>query len=118
MDPESVGGKEVANVSFVHDNGSEEKSQLIIAYKGTANDLEWADNGQAMYYDVTDTPQLKAALDFFDKEVADWDGNVLTDGHSKGGNKAQYVTLMRGDLNKINQSINNILNLVPRPELC
>ena len=76
---------------------------MIIAYKGTGGALEWRDNGHAANLNVTDSPQQIAALDYFNKQALDKDGNKLVSGdiyvtgHSKGGNKAQYVTIMQGD---------------------
>jgi len=77
---------------------------LIIIYKGTGGPLEWRDNGEGGYSNITDTAQQKKALEYFDSQIYDEKGNIMVSGniyvtgHSKGGNKAQYVGVLRGEL--------------------
>lgn len=67
---------------------------IYVIYRGTS-DGEWPDNGLGLC--VEETPQQQEALSFFDLLAQsgrlDTDGHVYVSGHSKGGNKAQYVTL-------------------------
>ena len=67
----------------------------IIAFRGTTG-IGWVDNIKGGF--VTDTPQQLKALEFFDHvdNVFNFDHYTLT-GHSKGGNNAQYITIVAGD---------------------
>lgn len=71
----------------------------IIAYKGTGGDIEWIDNGEGAYSDTTDTVQQQKALDYYErmKQLYGADQKIYVTGHSKGGNKAQYVGVLKGD---------------------
>ncbi|WP_321385112.1 Mbeg1-like protein [uncultured Enterococcus sp.] len=73
-------------------------NELIIVYKGTGGDTEWRDNGEGGYSNVTDTALQQAALTYYDnmKEIHGGNKNIYVTGHSKGGNKAQYVGVLRG----------------------
>ena len=70
---------------------------VTVAYRGT-HDGEWLDNSFA--YAGSDSPQQVEALRYFNEVVEGFDGDYFKDhtlsitGHSKGGNKAQYVTLV------------------------
>ncbi len=70
------------------------KQQTILSFRGTS-DSEWIDNGQGAA--SVSTVQQERALAYF-KELAD-NGYITEDmdmtitGHSKGGNKAQYIML-------------------------
>ena len=76
---------------------------VTVAYRGT-HDGEWLDNTYA--FAGSDSPQQREALKYFNYTVESFgagyfENNRLTvTGHSKGGNKAQYVTLVSdfGDL--------------------
>lgn len=85
--PGGGGGK---SVIFV-DSGSKES---VVAFKGTESDAEWKDN--FMGANMSDTPQQKNALDWYrdayDRHGLD-DYYVTVTGHSKGGNKAKYITV-------------------------
>lgn len=83
---------------------------LYVAYRGTG-DGEWPDNGLGLTRAAT--PQQEQALCYFEEVAAEleekgsltlsdengqkeWEGRVgrmIVTGHSKGGNKAQYVTM-------------------------
>ena len=67
---------------------------VYIVYRGTG-DGEWPDNGLGMTQ--TATVQQKRALEYFEEVVDDMkltaEQRVVVTGHSKGGNKAQFVTM-------------------------
>jgi hypothetical protein len=76
--------------------------QVVVAFQGTAGPGEWLDNGQGGYAGVADTPDQTAALTYFN-HVANqfgWtsDTDVTVTGHSKGGNLAVYVAVLRPDV--------------------
>ncbi len=89
---------------YVTNASIEYGDDLIIIYKGTGGPLEWRDNGEGGYSNITDTKQQKKALEYFDSQIYDEKGNIMVSGniyvtgHSKGGNKAQYVGVLRGEL--------------------
>ena len=65
-----------------------------VGFQGTNAD-EWVDNGEGMAQ--CNTLQQQDAADYFDRMVERYGitevDNVIVTGHSKGGNKAQYVTM-------------------------
>jgi hypothetical protein len=65
-------------------------------FRGTSGDDEWADNGQGMLSETT--VQQKAALRFI-MELKQMPSvrTITAAGHSKGGNKAQYVAVAAPD---------------------
>lgn len=63
--------------------------EAVVAFCGTRGAPEWQDNFEGLT--ETDTLHQKRALDFI--ENLDYE-HVSVVGHSKGGNKAQYVTLL------------------------
>ncbi|MFD3262201.1 Mbeg1-like protein [Paenibacillus lentus] len=63
--------------------------EATVVFRGTGGDFEWFDNGQGGY--LADTPQQIAALKYV--ESLEYD-NITVTGHSKGGNKAQYVAIL------------------------
>lgn len=70
------------------------KDTVYVVYRGTG-DGEWPDNGVGMT--ESSTPQQEQALRYFE-EVTEQMGitseqRLIVTGHSKGGNKAQYVTM-------------------------
>jgi hypothetical protein len=84
---------------------SPDGQDVIVAFQGTANDAEWYDNGLGGFSDTTDTPVQEQALHYFDDMMADYGPSpsapgvsVTTTGHSKGGNLAMYVSLLRPDI--------------------
>lgn len=66
-----------------------------VSYCGTG-DGEWTDNGKGMY--MASTLQQERAAAYFDNMVQKYgwteSDQIIVTGHSKGGNKAQYTTLM------------------------
>ncbi|MBD5395806.1 MAG: DUF2974 domain-containing protein [Lachnospiraceae bacterium] len=69
-------------------------SSIYVVYRGTA-DGEWPDNGLGMT--EVSTLQQERALTYFEtvveKEHFSQEQKLIITGHSKGGNKAQYVTM-------------------------
>ncbi len=67
---------------------------VYVAYRGTG-DGEWPDNGIGMTQAIT--IQQARALSYFDRVVETMDlkesQRVIVTGHSKGGNKAQFVAM-------------------------
>lgn len=90
------GSDRVVNISFIFEDN------LIIVYKGTAGDYEWKDNVEGTY-NITDTKQQRRALSYFDKMVEKFPNvnKIYVSGHSKGGNKAQYIGILRGNMSKL-----------------
>lgn len=81
---------------------------LIIGYKGTAGPLEWADNAVAAYYTTTISPSQINSLEYFDKMYLKYHeqvNEIYVTGHSKGGNKAMFVTLMTKYYDKITKTV-------------
>ncbi len=68
--------------------------QGIITYKGTSGYEEWCDNTSGLTQRDTDLQQ--DALRFYNECAQQFDNMIVT-GHSKGGNKAMYVTIAAGD---------------------
>lgn len=100
--------RDVDNTQYANESGSQRVTNAtitygkdtIVVYKGTAGDMEWRDNGEGSYSNITDTAQQQKALEYYDKMVdrfAADGGDIYVTGHSKGGNKAQYVGVLRGD---------------------
>lgn len=61
-----------------------------VVFRGTGDTYEWEDNLKGAY--ITDTDSQKAALDFVNNIDSKYQ-DITVSGHSKGANKAQYVTL-------------------------
>jgi len=72
-----------------------EYDTVYVVFRGTTTLKEWEDNGQGAY--EYDTKQQICALDYINKLNYK---NILVSGHSKGGNKAQYVTIRSPKINK------------------
>lgn len=72
----------------------EKNGKVFITYRGTG-DGEWPDNGVGMTEPVT--IQQRRALQYFEQVVSEEElgsgQRVIITGHSKGGNKAQFVTM-------------------------
>lgn len=71
--------------------------QVTVTYMGT-NGGEWVDNGYGLSGDMISTPQQDQAVNYFDAIVQanGWDENspyIHLTGHSKGGNKVQFVIM-------------------------
>ncbi|HEY4391789.1 MAG TPA: Mbeg1-like protein, partial [Paenibacillus sp.] len=60
-----------------------------VVFRGTAGDYEWYDNGTGGY--LSDTDMQKQALKYVESLPYT---NITVTGHSKGGNKAQYVGIL------------------------
>lgn len=84
-----------------HKNGmrvacfNDNDNNAIVIFRGTTTQKEWEDNGQGAY--EYDTDQQIDALNYINSLLYD---NIIVSGHSKGGNKAQYVTILSPKINK------------------
>ena len=72
--------------------------EVTVTYRGT-NAGEWVDNGYGLAGEESYTPQQQQAVDYFDAVVEknNWDEDspyIHLTGHSKGGNKVQFVIMM------------------------
>lgn len=71
-----------------------DKGSIYVVYRGTG-DGEWMDNGLGMTKE--ETLQQKRALQYFEetveREQIQKGQTLIVTGHSKGGNKAQFVTM-------------------------
>ena len=93
----NISGRDrVVNVTFLYEDN------LIIVYKGTAGDFEWKDNVEGTY-NISDTKQQRIALSYFDEMVEKFKDvkKIYVSGHSKGGNKSQYIGVLRGNMSKL-----------------
>lgn len=71
---------------------ADSRERMYVIYRGTHGDSEWLDNAEGML--VSDTIQQKAALNYLLSVKERYKPRYLAvAGHSKGGNKAQYITL-------------------------
>lgn len=89
-----TGGKGV-NATIKYDDS------YIVVYKGTAGAIDWKDNEEGGYSNISDTKQQIAAAEYFERMMNAKPGyidTVYVTGHSKGGNKAQYVGVRFGDM--------------------
>lgn len=66
-------------------------TDVNVVFRGTSGAYEWRDNGQGGY--KTDTEQQQAAADYINGLPLEYGDAITVTGHSKGGNKAQYVTI-------------------------
>lgn len=73
----------------------DEKRNVTVVFRGTATTKEWEDNGQGAY--EYDTEEQIDALNYINSLEFN---NITVTGHSKGGNKAQYVTILSSKINK------------------
>ncbi len=62
-----------------------------VVFKGTQNGYEWDDNGEGAY--LLESDCQKAAADYINLLPEQYGNHLTVCGHSKGGNKAQYVTI-------------------------
>ena len=67
-------------------------NEAIVAFKGTQSDAEWIDNVSGLYQ-VPTAFQTNALNWFRSLDLEGYDTITVT-GHSKGGNKAKFITLM------------------------
>lgn len=77
--------------------------EAVVAFRGTAGN-EWKDDfvgGAATdTYDGVSTQQQINALEWYKSLELDDYGIVTVTGHSKGGNKAKYITVMDGTVDR------------------
>ncbi|WP_435924237.1 Mbeg1-like protein [Paenibacillus sp. DYY-L-2] len=73
-----------------------ETEEAVVVFRGTSGDLEWHDNGTGGY--LSDTEMQKRALDYIESLPYD---NLTVTGHSKGGNKAQYVGILSDKVKRV-----------------
>ncbi len=73
---------------------SPDGESMYVVYRGTS-DGEWLDNGMGLYED--ETVQQRQAVEYFDSVMGSVAltgvQRIVVTGHSKGANKAQYVTM-------------------------
>ena len=84
--PKNSNGKTYA-MRFEPTPGHE--GNTVVAFRGTLGGAEWIDNVKGMIQ--TDTEAQREALDYIESIPSD---NITVVGHSKGGNKAQYVAIL------------------------
>lgn len=73
----------------------DKQDNATVVFRGTVTEGEWKDNGQGAY--EHDTKDQIEALDYINNlEFKD----IIVTGHSKGGNKAQYVTILSNKVSK------------------
>lgn len=73
----------------------------VVVYKGTQSPEEWADNLAGS--NLADTPQQRNALNWYRQVYQQLGLNryrVTVTGHSKGGNKAKYVSILDSTVNR------------------
>ena len=83
---ESVKNKQL-NILFTDSN-----NKALVVFKGT-DKYEWHDNAAGGQWDVAETEQQRNANDFITNNCKEYE-KVIVSGHSKGGNKAQYVAIL------------------------
>ncbi len=91
-DPElyslDIAGKDdsVPAICFTDPN---DPDSAVVAFKGTTGQKGWWDNGSG--FGLSDTEKQKEALEYIENLPYN---SITVTGHSKGGNKAQYVTVL------------------------
>lgn len=83
---ESVENKQL-NILF-----TDNQNRALVIFKGT-DKYEWHDNAAGGQWDVAETEQQRNANDFITNNCKEYE-KVIVSGHSKGGNKAQYVAIL------------------------
>lgn len=73
----------------------DKQDNATVVFRGTVTEGEWKDNGQGAY--EHDTKEQIEALDYMNNLEFK---NIIVTGHSKGGNKAQYVTIVSDKVSK------------------
>lgn len=74
---------------------SQTHSEAVVVFKGTQSPEEWADNFAGV--NLADTPQQRNALNWYRRiyrQLRLEDYHITVTGHSKGGNKAKYVSIL------------------------
>ncbi len=67
-------------------------NEAIVAFKGTQSDAEWIDNVSGLYQ--VPTAYQNNALNWFKSLNLDGYDKITVTGHSKGGNKSKFITIM------------------------
>lgn len=70
----------------------------IVTFKGTTGYREWSDNILGM--NTADTPCQQEALDYINELEKKGYKDITVVGHSKGGNKAMYVTICSDSISR------------------
>lgn len=82
---------------------SPDKSEAIVAFRGTAT-AEWKDNftggGPTSLPDQVSTECQKNALEWYQSLDLDSYQNITVTGHSKGGNKSQYIAILDNSVDR------------------
>ena len=77
--------------------------EAVVAFKGTAAE-EWKDDfiggGVTTASDGVSTPQQQNALDWYQNLDTSKYSSITVTGHSKGGNKAKYITVMDDSIDR------------------
>ena len=68
-----------------------QKDSAVVAFKGTTGDGEWVDNIEGMH--LSDTAAQQEALRYIEEQPF---SRITVTGHSKGANKAMYVSVLSG----------------------
>lgn len=84
--------KDVPAMCFVY---SDNPDEAIVAFRGTDGQVEWEDNTVGL--SEADTPRQEMALEYIESLPYN---DIIVTGHSKGGNKAQYVTIMSDKIDR------------------
>ena len=90
-------------------NDPDDPEHAVVVFRGTSGKDEWIDN--AIGLGVSDTERQKAALDYIENLPYD---SITVAGHSKGGNKAQYVTVLSDKVDRCGPTIRVKLHHVRR----
>lgn len=87
--------------------GKEPKDTMYtVAFCGTRGaHLEWPDNAEGLIHESS--AAQRSAADYFDMMSSrfDEDAKIVVTGHSKGGNKAQYVTMFANNRGLIDDCV-------------
>ena len=83
---------EMRAACFINDTAN--PTDVNVIFRGTRGPYEWHDNGETIY--MSDTPAQLAAKEYIENLPQEYGNNLTVSGHSKGGNKAQYVTVTTG----------------------
>ena len=79
-------------------------NEAVVVYRGTGSPSEWKDNFQGGSVtnqpDGVSTAQQEGALKWYQSQDLDGYDSVTVSGHSKGGNKAKYITIMDNSVDR------------------
>lgn len=99
------GGK-VGTKVLLRGTQADGSNAYFVGFQGTLGN-EWYDNAEGMVQ--TSTKQQEDAADYFDEMVGKYgisgQDHVVVTGHSKGGNKAQYVTMASANADLIDSCV-------------